>query len=213
MNRLKEKKTSIAIALVWLFHISAIIGISLGYLEWFINKTPFNILLFSSLFLIIYPLDTFKKFIAFAIFFVGGMFAEWLGVNYGILFGAYTYGANLGPKLDGVPFLIGINWSVLTFITATIASHLVKKVWLKMICASILMVLLDYFMEHSAPLFDFWTFQGNIAPLENYVTWFIIALLFQILLHLFKIKGNKLFSVHLYLSQLVFFVYFFMYYS
>ncbi|MEL6916944.1 MAG: carotenoid biosynthesis protein [Bacteroidota bacterium] len=213
LGTVKKNKTTIAISIIWLFHISACIGISIGFQDWFISKTPINIILFSFLFLIVYPLDTLKKFMVFTLFFSGGMFAEWLGTNYGILFGNYTYGVNLGPKLDGVPFLIGINWSVLTFVTASVASKLVKKVWLKIVLASLLMVLLDYFMERIAPIFDFWMFEGTEAPLENYITWFIVALFFQTILQLFRITGNNVFSLHLYLSQLFFFAYFSAYYS
>ena len=42
-----------------------------------------------------------KFLIVFAIFFVG-MIAEILGVQYGLIFGNYQYGNNLGLKLLGV---------------------------------------------------------------------------------------------------------------
>ena len=109
-------KTTVAIFLIWLFHISAIIGISMGNHDWFVGKTPINLLLCLALFIWVFPIDSFRKWIAFVLFFSGGMLAEWLGVNFGLLFGDYAYGQNLGPKLDGVPFLIGVNWALLTFV-------------------------------------------------------------------------------------------------
>lgn len=148
----------------------------------------------------------------FGLFCIGGMLAEWIGVHYGVLFGNYAYGSNFGPKLDGVPFLIGINWALLTFITASIATYLVTNKIAQIILAASLMVLLDFFMEHSAPRFDFWSFEGAIVPLKNYVTWFVVAVLFQTIIQFKKIKGDLTFSINLYVAQLVFFVYFFLAY-
>ena len=34
-----EPKTSFAIGLIWLFNMTAIIGIGMGFQEWFIEKT------------------------------------------------------------------------------------------------------------------------------------------------------------------------------
>lgn len=198
----------VAIFLVWLFHISALIGTGLGHRDWFIEKTPLNLSLCLLLFVLTYPIRQIKQVGVFLIFFTGGMLAEWIGVHYGLLFGTYEYGGNFGPKLDGVPLLIGSNWAILTFITASICDYLNLKNSLKVVLAALLMVFLDFFMEHIAPTFDFWTFEGG-APLKNYVTWFALALLFQFILRRFKISGNRSFSLQLYLAQLAFFLYFF----
>ena len=208
-DNLLKYKVHIAIGILWLFHISAIIGISLGHLNWFVQKTPLNLSLSLLLFILIFPLNTLKKGIAFILFFAGGMFAEWLGVNYGILFGEYEYGYNFGPKLDGVPYLIGVYWALLTFVTASILDYTRLSTVVKIILAAGLMVLLDFFMEQSAPVFDFWTFDEKIVPLENYVTWFVIAFLFQVILRSLRIEGNKSFSLNIYMAQLFFFIYFF----
>lgn len=208
LNNYYKYRVPIAIFIVWLFHVSALIGITMGHIDWFIKKTPLNLSLCLLLFILTYPLHQIKHGIAFFIFFISGMLAEWIGVHYGLLFGDYEYGNNFGPKLDSIPLLIGTYWALLTFITASISDYLNIKNTFKILIGAFLMVLLDFFMEHSAPTFDFWTFEGG-APLNNYITWFIIALLFQLLLRSFKISGNKSFSLQLYLAQLVFFAYFF----
>lgn len=202
-------KVWLSVAIIWLFHISAIIGISLGDLDWFIEKTPINLGLSLILFLLVYPIDTIKKFSALALFFSGGMFAEWLGVNHQILFGEYVYGHNFGPKLDGVPYLIGAYWALLTFITASILEYTAFSYRIKVVGAAALMVLLDLFMEKSAPVFHFWNFKGGMPTFENYLTWFLLGVIFQIILKIFKIKGNQVFSVNLYLAQLCFFLFFY----
>lgn len=211
-NFYSRNKVRLSVGIIWLFHSTAIIGISLGNLDWFIEKTPLNLFLSFFLFLLVYPIDNLKKVVALLLFFMGGMFAEWLGVNHQILFGTYSYGPNFGPKLDGVPYLIGIYWSLLTFITAGIIDYTNVSYRAKIIGAAGLMVLLDFFMEKSAPAFHFWTFTGGMPTFENYWTWFLLGIIFQFVLKAFKIKGNQILSLHLYLAQLSFFVYFYFFF-
>lgn len=209
LKKLKEQKLILAIGIIWLFHISAMIGIAIGYEDWFVPKTPLNLCITLLLFLALFPMDSLKKGIAFAIFCAGGIFAEWLGVQHQLLFGEYAYGTNFGPKLDGVPYLIGAYWAILTFVTASILDYTTWNSVIKILWATVLMVVLDFLMEHTAPLFDFWTFEGGIPTLENYVTWFALGLVFQSIVKLFSITGNKMLSVHIYLAQFVFFLFFY----
>jgi len=199
-----------AIVIIWLFHVSAIIGILAGHFEWFIEKTPLNLVISLFLFFWVYPVNTFAKVLTFCIFFFGGIVAEALGVNFGLLFGDYVYGENLGPKLYGIPYLIGALWALLTFACAGTAELLVKSRVARVLLATVLMVGLDFFMEHSAHQMDFWTFEGNLASLENYVSWFFLSLIFQMILQIKKVKGNRILCVHLYSAQLVFFLLFYL---
>lgn len=137
-----------------------------------------------------------------------GIFVEFLGVNYGLLFGEYSYGKNLGPKLFGVPFLIGMNWVILTIISGSISSYILKgnKI-LSIILGSILMLVIDFFIEPVAPILDFWEFKNSIVPLSNYTGWLITGIFTQSLYqYLFKEKELK-FSLNLYLAIFVFFLF------
>jgi putative membrane protein len=62
-------------------------------------------------------------------------------------------------------------------------------------------------MEHTAPIFDYWTFVGGIPTLENYITWFVLGIIFQSIIKLMNIKGNKPLSANLYAAQFVFFLF------
>jgi putative membrane protein len=201
-----------AVVLVWLFHSTAIIGISFGHVDWFIEKTPLNLCLSLLLFLFVYPVNSLKKGGAFLFFFIVGMFAEWLGITTGLLFGDYDYGTNFGIKIAGVPLLIGSYWALLTFITMSITDFLKTNIFIKMVLAASLMVFLDFFMEASAARFNFWEFLGNEPPLLNYISCFLLGLLFQGILRLLKINGDKVFSLNLYLAQFSFFFYFYFYF-
>jgi putative membrane protein len=158
-------------------------------------------------------LDTAKKVLASIIFFGAGMIVELLGVQYGLLFGVYEYGANLGLKVGGVPILIGVNWAVLVLISGEISNNIQAPRWVKVLSGAALMVLLDFLMEAVAPGFDFWRFEGGEAPLSNYIAWFGIASVLHGIFQWMKIKGNFTFSLHLYLCQLIFFAFFYGYYS
>jgi uncharacterized membrane protein len=200
---------SLSIFIIWLFQLSAIIGISLGYQDWFISKTPLNLLIMVTLLTLNFPIDTGKKIAIASIFFAVSILLEWIGVHVAFLFGAYSYGQNLGIKADGVPLLIGINWVVLIFSTAAIADRLVQNNFLKIMLGASLMVFLDFFIETSAPPFDFWTWELGYAPSRNYVAWFVISVALHFIYRQSKIKGDFIFSCHLYAAQLVFFGYFY----
>ena len=137
-----------------------------------------------------------------------GIFVEFLGVNYGLLFGEYSYGRNLGPKLFGVPFLIGMNWVILTTISGSISNQICKGRKIpSILLGTLLMLFIDFFIEPVAPTLDFWEFKDSIVPLSNYSGWLITGLLTQSFYQLlFKYKELN-FSVNLYLAIFVFFLF------
>ena len=203
---LSTYRTTIGVFLVWLFHLSGLIGIYLGYEDWFISKTPLNLFLSGLLFIWIYPLSGKKAWLLFLLCGLLGIAAEWIGVHTGWLFGDYTYGENLGPKIFEVPLLIGLNWALLTFITGNLSRLWLQNRKLQMLAGALLMLLLDFFMEAAAPHFDYWEFKGGIAPLWNYVCWFLLAFLLQGIFQKTEQAGNSRFSAQLLLAQLVFFI-------
>lgn len=48
--------------------------------------------------------------------------AEFLGSHYGLIFGHYTYGDTLGPKLAGVPLVVPLYWFLLVFLGYVISN-------------------------------------------------------------------------------------------
>ena len=198
-------KTFWASFIVWLFQVSAIVGVYLGHQDWFIEKTPLNLAIQVVLLFWVFPIKGSKNTGLFLLLIFIGMLAECVGVATGFPFGIYSYGDNLGPKVLGVPILIGFNWAVLAFISGAVVNRVSDSIWIKSILAGLFLILLDIPMELLAPSFDFWAFQ-NEAPLENYVSWFLIGVTMQIIFQTFKVKGNFTFSINLLLAQLVFFV-------
>ncbi|MDX1628022.1 MAG: carotenoid biosynthesis protein [Fulvivirga sp.] len=198
-----------SIIIIWMFHLSAIIGTMLGHLDWFIVKTPLNLMILSVLLGINFPLNSIKKLLVSFLFFSFGIAIEWVGVHYDFVFGSYSYAQNLGTKIDGVPLLIGINWAMLILICGAISDKLANSFVVKIILGAAFMVLLDFFIEVPAPQLGFWVFEGGTAPLRNYLAWFLISAALLSVYHKQKIKGDFIFSCHLYAAQLVFFAFFY----
>lgn len=215
MNRtiaaaLPTDKTKLSVFLIWLVTLSGMAGICLGGADWFLPKTPMNLLLGAGLLLWNFPLKNGLQSLAtWSLAFLLGMGVETLGVQYGLLFGEYHYGENLGPKVMGVPLLIGINWVVLTFLTAYVGRRLFRSDWLSVPFAAALMVGLDFFIEPIAPLFDFWHWAEGYAPLQNYAAWFGVALVMQLLVRReIPVREHPL-PLHHFASQVVFFAFFY----
>ncbi|MDA8640035.1 carotenoid biosynthesis protein [Flavobacteriaceae bacterium] len=196
---------NVSIGIIWLFHVSGIIGILYGNSQWFVGATPLNLSL--CLFLLLLVSWKTPGFIKIALTsFLVGMIAEILGVNYGYIFGSYEYGEALGWKIYGVPILIGANWTILTVCSAAIASQIYENIIPRIIIGLGLMILLDFVIEPIAPILDFWKFEGGIAPLQNYIGWFLVALPLQALYHYWNVELKHWFAHHLFLLQLLFFV-------
>ncbi len=191
-----------SILLVWLFHLSAVIGSVLGHSEWFISLTPLNLGLSAALVLFNIPR---KAWLTLLIPFVIGFVSEWLGVNKGYIFGDYSYGENLGLKWQGVPWMIGVNWALLVFATHAIASRFSKSEWGIAIVASSLMVALDVLMEQCAPAMDYWQFAGGVVPLQNYLGWFSVSMAAHLLFARFMSEKKHALGVHIYFAFAFFF--------
>ena len=181
------------------------IGIIYSNASWFIKGTPVNLLLSFSLLLL--NTEWSKKMLFLVVLcFATGMLAEILGVQYGFIFGEYSYGKALGIKFMNVPLMIGINWCILIFITGFIAQFFLNKLWSRALLGTALMLTLDLVMEPVAPVLDFWTFTTGLASFHNYFGWALVAFPLQLIFHKAKVKMEGPFPFHLYILQFLFFI-------
>ena len=204
MPKTKLNFENISIALIWLFHVSGILGIIYGNSNWFISFTPLNLTL--NFILLLINCKGNKRVLTIIILgFLIGMITEILGVQFGWIFGDYQYGNQLGIKFVGVPLLIGVNWALLTVITGAIAQQFYFNKFMRVFIGLGLMLFLDLLMEPLAPVLDFWVFDGEEAPLQNYLGWAAVAIFLQFGYYFLKVKINGSFPYHLYLLQIIFF--------
>lgn len=181
----------------------------------FLALTPLNLLL-SGFFLFYHHQQKNKYFwFAVAFFFVSGFAIEVLGVHTGAIFGNYWYGKSLGLKIWEVPILIGLNWAVLVVATATSTEKLFALQptifatqtgkFLKASVGAAQMTLLDILIEPIAMHLDFWQWQNNIVPIQNYVAWFLVAFVLHLVYQQTNIGKNNPLAVYLLAAQTLFF--------
>ena len=201
-------KTRTSILIIWIFGISGIIGVASGEQDWFLSLTPLNLLL--SLAIVLWHIkgSDYKVLIGLAIPFFLGFIAEALGVNFGLIFGDYIYGENLGYKVFGVPLMICFNWTLLTATTADVAKCISKNSVISALIGAVLMTGLDLILEVSAPRFDFWEFKDGVVPIQNYIGWFITAFIAHLGYQSFEVNTNKVISWHVLVSIIIFFTVF-----
>lgn len=202
----------VAQGLVLLFHITGFVGLAYSdNPEFYLRFTPLTLLLTAFL-LFAFQRERGAAFWSFAITVaVLGFTAEVIGVNTGRVFGHYTYGDTLGPKLldaqplVGVPPLIGLNWLVVTYICGVLARYLPLPELARTLVAALLMLGLDLCMEPIAGRYDFWHWSAGVIPLQNFRDWFILACIMQMLFNRANFsKFNPLVPL-VYLTQLLFF--------
>lgn len=138
--------------------------------------TPLNLLLLG----VLYALNSSKTqrpiwYWAPALF---GFVIEVIGTNSGYPFGAYSYSSILGPMLLSTPLMLGLLWWVLIRSWFDISRHLTNKIWGRSLITGVGMVTMDFFIEPVAIELNFWQWEEVAVPVENYVAWFLLSVIF-----------------------------------
>ena len=197
----------IALISIVVIHFFGIIGLSISYTRpYFESATPINLII-STLLLFSFHKDWNIQFILFGLItFTVGYLIEVAGVHTGVIFGSYAYGPALGFKLWDVPLIIGINWLLLIYTTGVISKDLTKYSLVNSAIASLLMVFLDFFIEPIAVELNFWKWEGDIIPIQNFIGWVITAFFLQIIFSFLVFNKHNLFAKYVFIVQLVFFI-------
>ena len=204
---MKLLKQNIVVSLLLIFHLIGMLGLSFqSSQDVFLFLTPYH-LLFTFILIFISKNYTKKFFQLTALIFLLGFFIEVLGVYSGFLFGDYIYGDGLGLKIFNVPLVIGLNWFILVYASRGIVNYFLKNNVIQVLLSSLLMVLLDLLIEPVAITFDWWSWGLGYVPLSNYLMWFLVAFVMQIIISLRKYEISKSISISLFLAQLIFFTY------
>tara|TARA_B100000780_G_scaffold278755_1_gene253511 strand:+ start:1773 stop:2432 length:660 start_codon:yes stop_codon:yes gene_type:complete len=175
------EKSHIILAILGIMHIVGLIGLNSEFQETFQLLTPGMLLLsVTGMLLVQKDMDLWFWLDVILVMFIG-FFAEWLGVNYQIIFGNYYYGETLGWKLDGVPLMIAVNWIMVVMASSAAANNIPLPWYMQAFLAAILMVVIDFLIEPIASHFDFWHWKKDIIPTQNFVGWFGVSLLMQLI--------------------------------
>jgi len=134
--------------------------------------------------------------------------AEYLGVETGKVFGNYHYGSTMSLQIGNVPFVIAFNWIILILATYSVSMKLIGNPWIVPVISSLLIVIFDFIMEPVAMYLDYWQWENNTIPLQNYIAWFIISLVFAYALSLLRINPDSKILRYYFFIQLGFFMLF-----
>jgi uncharacterized membrane protein len=165
-------------------------------------------LLFNVLLLVLFHQSavTAKTLILFLFILMSSFFVEVAGVRTGLIFGHYHYGTGLGIKVLETPLLIGVNWLMLTYVFVAATDRLQISRLMKTIIGAAGMLLYDIILEQLAAPLQMWYWAGQSIPLKNYLAWFVLALIFQGVLHLFKVKIRNPLIISTLIAQFFFFI-------
>jgi len=133
-------------------------------------------------------------------------FLEYLGVLTGKIFGDYHYGETMMLQLGNVPVVIALNWMVLIMATYSLAAKFVRNRVLIPVISSVFIVVFDIILEPVAMKLDYWQWGGGSVPIQNYIAWFVISLIFSGILSYMDIKIKSIFLRNFFLLQIVFFL-------
>lgn len=199
-------KLKVSIILLFAFYIAGIIGIlSNSQSIDFLSLTPLNLLVTAAILLINHQNGTPNQWFVFSSVAIVGFFIEVIGVTTGLIFGNYVYRTTLGWKFLETPLIIGVNWLLLTYsVVYTIANKISNKIIVAFAAASIL-VALDLLIEPVAMKYDFWMWENETVPIENYIAWFFISLGFCYVLAYFKGESSNNVAPYLLILQFIFF--------
>lgn len=163
-------------------YVVGLIGILLPLTRsFFLSLTPY-MLLFS--FVIVYLEEgrwVIRNLLAILLIMVFSFGAEYLGVNYGYLFGDYTYGSILGFKFYKVPLIIPITWALLSIASRSLVNLVTNSYAISAFLTAVVITAYDFLLELVAIRFGWWWWNTGNIPIFNYICWFVFSFIFQLL--------------------------------
>lgn len=160
------------------FYGVGILGLSLtATYPIFTKLTPLALLLSTVAMAFFHRSYSEKALAVFGVIYLIGFGIEVIGVNTKLIFGPYTYGSGLGIKLLETPLIIGVNWLLLVYAANSVIERFVSNRFIVILLAGLALVAYDLILEQAAPLIAMWSWQNNTVPLQNYLAWFVLAVL------------------------------------
>lgn len=200
-------KASLIKKILILFYIVGLAGFMVPVTNpYFKMLVPLTLLMNAGLILIYQKGWTLSLFVSFLFILFTGFGIEWIGVQTGILFGSYTYGTILGPKLGGTSLIIGVNWLMLVLGSHFLIKPLQFPQVLQALTGALLMVGYDWVLEPVAVKLGMWSWAGGSIPIQNYIAWFVFAFLFHLVIGKFGTRSKNNIAGYVFMAQLLFFI-------
>jgi putative membrane protein len=176
----KRAELYLTILMIIMFTVG-FVGHSLrATLPWMLQLTPFFLVVFGVLAILPVLLEKNASFYLWAAaVLVFTFLVEAAGTATGRIFGPYTYGGSLGPKLLEVPVVIAFNWLLVIVGALSLARLVSRSRVLAALLGAALAAGFDFLLEPTAMRLDYWSWAGVLSPagipVQNYVAWFLVA--------------------------------------
>lgn len=202
----RQHKTGLLIFVLYSFYAVGAIGHILDRTyPYMIVLTPFVLLVFG-IAVLINTTGYNPKFLLWCLAAYLFTFSiEVLGVHTGKIFGQYHYGDTLGIKLLGVPLVIGFNWVIVVLGAIALAKKISRNTFCSSLLAALFTVGFDIPLEIVAVNLDYWHWPGGFVPLQNYIAWFVVALIVALSFDYLKLQTKSRAIIHYFLIQFIFF--------
>lgn len=196
-----------AVILLMIVYMASLIGFTTPHQQaWYLYYTPYFILL-NVVMLFLYQRPKDKAMALFS----GGTFlvaitVEAIAVNTHTLYGIYSFGESLGPKIASVPWALPFLWLLILGSTAVIAAQLLpQKPAARVALGTVLSLGMFTLIAWVAPRLDFWFLEAGALWRYALVLGLVAALL-QYLFVRGRVASDNRVAGYLYGGLLLFFV-------
>jgi uncharacterized membrane protein len=120
---------------------------------------------------------------------VGGLAIEVIGVSTGVPFGEYRYLDSLGAQLLGVPIVVALAWTMMSY-PAYVVSEVIGGGAVRVsLIGGWALASWDLFLDPQMVQAGHWEWTSEVPalagiPLTNYLAWFVVATAMQLTLRL-----------------------------
>jgi putative membrane protein len=129
-----------------------------------------------------------------------------IGINTGDIFGSYWFNDTMPTQVAQVPLIITFYWTMIIVASYGSISRLFENRYLRAFVSSLIVVLLDYFVEPVALKLNYWSWELGDVPIQNYIAWFFISLVFSTFLAILRIHGRSVVFQIFLATQFLFFI-------
>lgn len=210
MEGKKDNKQNLAIGLLFAIYFFGALGHIIGPTRGLFQAvTPYTLFFIGVLILLFSSkgIANAKFWIWVVVTFFITFILEVIGVQTGLIFGAYTYGNVLGVSLFNTPLIIGFNWVVVILGCVSLVQLFIKIPIITAMIAGVFAVMFDVILEPAAIKLGYWSWANVDVPLQNYIAWLVIAFAFSYIFSKFRISSNPKFPIiNLILQALFMFV-------
>ncbi len=207
INSLLEQHFKFVAAFLAIFYTVGVLGLSFAFsFNYFVKLTPLALLLSFVILLFYHKRFKIKTGLIFTLIFLIGFGVELIGVQTKMIFGSYIYGDSLGLKILDTPLIIGLNWLLLVYLANSVLNGLKLNTAVKIFFASLILLAYDMILEQVAPLIQMWSWENETVPLQNYLAWFVLALVLSSLLSRGNINLKNRIAPVILICQSLFFI-------